>query len=318
MTERILVLRGGALGDFVLGLPALEALREGYPGATLQLLAPRAVLPLASHLVDDGIPLERSEAAWLFAEATDAPAEIMEGFGGADLAVLWMADRSGTLRANLERLGTRRVLWAPALPPTPTLHAADHLMDTLSPLGIPLAFPAIPSLVPSEAAVEKAEGILRTLGLDPERPAVAIHPGSGGDWKRWPAERFAGVADLLMESNVQVVLLRGPADEKATSEMQSSMRGEAPVAADLGAIELAALLSRLSCYLGNDSGVTHLAAAVGIAVVALFGPTDPALWAPRGPRVKILRAGEAPGPSLERLEVGSVLGAVGSSITAGG
>lgn len=308
-------MRGGALGDFVLGLPALEALRESYPHAHLHLLAPGAVMELASPMVDAATPLERADVAWFFAEPGDTSRVTGDQYRDLDLVVLWLAGGSGAVRDNFQRLGARRILHAPAIPPTPGLHAADHLLQTLQPLGIRLHFPAIPVVAPEPSAVEEAAELLLGLGVVRDRPAVAIHPGSGGDWKRWPAERFAKVAHALRAAGLQVVLIQGPADEIAMGQLLARLPGERlAVISGLGIRQLGALLTLFSCYLGNDSGVTHLAAAASAPVVALFGPTDPAVWGPRGPRMTVLRAGDEVEENIERLAVEPVLSAVMSML----
>ncbi|MHB0870872.1 MAG: glycosyltransferase family 9 protein [Chloroflexota bacterium] len=316
--DRLLVMRGGALGDFVLGLPALRALRDAFPEATLELIAPSAVLPLAASLVDVATPIERSEVAALFGDYQRLPREIDTRYRDLDLVVLWLADADGSVRRSFQRLATRRVLWAPALPP-PGRHALDHLLETLRPLGMtafaapdsgsvpesdprgapemaagatgrsPLRPPA-PLVQPSTAAHQRAKTLWNSLGLPADRQVVALHPGSGGDWKRWPVERFAQVADRLADAGLAVVAIQGPADSVVVGHLLEAVQGDPPlVAAGLDAEELAAFLALASSYLGNDSGVTHLAAAVGIPTVAVFGPTDPAVWGPRGPRVVVLR-----------------------------
>jgi len=334
--ERVLVIRGGALGDFILGLPALKALRGAFPKAYLELIAPAAVLSLARNIVDAATPLERAEIAFLFQEGA-LPDEIADLYGNLDLVVLWLADGSGAVRRNFERLGARRILWAPALPQQPGRHAADHLLDTLRPLGIivhdrsgfdkrrsclqdmaeglSLRVPRDATWFESHEATRNLkvaatlyrrasrprsqEGTLGayqdycTEGLDlpPGSSIIAIHPGSGGAWKCWSAERFAVVADHLLALGHRVLLIQGPADVAAVERVRSIVQMlPLPVVAGLNVEGLAALLSSCSGYLGNDSGVTHLAAAVGTPTVAIFGPTDPAVWAPLGPRVIVLKS----------------------------
>jgi len=129
----------------------------------------------------------------------------------------------------------------------------------------------------------------RLLSLEAGVPVAAVHPGSGGAWKCWPVERFVEAVDRLMASGCSVVLIQGPSDDAVVANVLSAVRGtRPPVAADLAVDELAAFLCLCSAYLGNDSGVTHLAAAAGVPTVALFGPTDPAVWGPRGRRVTLL------------------------------
>ncbi len=366
-TNRLLVMRGGALGDFVLGLPALHALRRAFPRATLELVAPAAVLPLASWLADILTPLEQAEVASLFGGPEALPDEVLRRYGGLDLVVLWLADREGAVRANFRRLGARRILWAPALPGKTGRHATDHLLDTLRPLGIrrtdDAAAPACQGVGttarsplqddegsvlvrPGEPAREAARALWDRLGLSAGNPVVAVHPGSGGLWKTWRPERFAAVIDRLRvpergatsagpngphpdplpggeedhvggrapASGVQVVLIQGPADEESVQRVLASLRGQHPPVVDRLAVEeLAAFLSLCTAYLGNDSGVTHLAAAVGVPTVALFGPTDPATWGPRSRQVVVLDSGSrARKPALR-----PVCGQAGSGVSPG-
>ena len=341
-------MRGGALGDFILGLPALRALRSAFPDAHLDLVAPRAVLPLAADLVDSTTPIELAENAPLFDQATPYTS-LPEQYRDLDLAVIWLADSDGALRHNFERLGARQVLQAPALPPKDGhIHAVDHLLSTLEPLGIGIngmvaapredlegeapAEPSVPGarasrlrapgvargpvprqspvVVPNTDAVEGAAALLRDLGCSTEDRIVAIHPGSGGRWKCWPPERFARVIEAVTASGARPILVQGPADEEVVAAVRASITGgQPPVVANIPVQDLAAFLSLCAAYLGNDSGITHLAAAVGAPAVALFGPTDPAVWAPRGRDVTVIRGD---GGQLEEIAVEQVTRALRS------
>lgn len=273
--KRILVLRGGALGDFILGLPALRAIRQAFPGAHLELVAPAAVLALANRWVDIATPIEGADIALFFRDGT-LPEEVTNRYGNLDLVVLWLADGSGAVRRQFERLGAMRILWAPALPQKPGRHAADHLLESLRPLGIPVD-------LDSDKAGQPGARASCPPGT------VTIHPGSGGSWKCWPAERFARIVKHLQSAGHRVALIQGPADSLTVERVMSICRERPPlVVTGLKVDELAAFISSCSCYLGNDSGVTHLAAVVGTPTVALFGPTDPAVWGPRGPKVTVL------------------------------
>jgi ADP-heptose:LPS heptosyltransferase len=119
---------------------------------------------------------------------------------------------------------------------------------------------------------------------------LAIHPGSGSPSKNWPAQRFASFVQAR-ESAAPWLLVIGPGDEEATSPL-AALPGAVPVR-DLPLRPLGALLSQAALYLGNDSGITHLAAAAGAPTLALFGPTDPTTWSPLGPHVEVLRSPDA-------------------------
>ncbi|MCL4499326.1 MAG: glycosyltransferase family 9 protein, partial [Chloroflexi bacterium] len=121
---------------------------------------------------------------------------------------------------------------------------------------------------------------------------VVLHPGAGARRKRWSAERFAALAERFGARGDAVFLTSGPADEAAVVAVQEHARGVGiEVLRDCRLIELATVLRRADLFVGNDSGVTHLASILGVPTVALFGPFDPAYWMPIGPYVKVIDAG---------------------------
>jgi ADP-heptose:LPS heptosyltransferase len=125
--------------------------------------------------------------------------------------------------------------------------------------------------------MERGREMLAAMGL--QHP-IAIHPGAGARWKRWPGGRFAGLMQELIRRGHQVVLIEGPADDEAVAEVQQQIAAEIPVLRQQPLRLLAASLAQCTLFAGNDSGVTHLAAAVGTPTLALFGPTDPLSWTP--------------------------------------
>jgi len=125
-----------------------------------------------------------------------------------------------------------------------------------------------------------------------ERRVVALHPGSGAAAKRWPPHLFARLAEECEVRGLAPILICGPQDSDSIREVAAACPAgfRLPVVTDLSLGQLSALLQRVVAYVGNDSGVTHLAALAGAPTLALFGPTNPAYWAPVGRRVHILRA----------------------------
>jgi ADP-heptose:LPS heptosyltransferase len=125
------------------------------------------------------------------------------------------------------------------------------------------------------------------FGLKEEEQVLAIHPGSGSPAKNWDAKKFARVADWASE-RCKVLLISGPAQD-GVEEVRRTMKKANPLVADnLPLLHLAAVFKASRAYLGNDSGITHLAASLGLPTIALFGPTNPAIWGPRGPAVQIV------------------------------
>jgi heptosyltransferase-3 len=289
---RVLLFRTGALGDVILLRGTIAALRAaGHeagllaphgPGEALLGPGPAEVRELLSW-DDPGI------ARWLAdADATPAIASSLRSFDAA-LAFTRSADVVTRLRAVIPR-----VITADSVPRSG--HAALWLADAARELGA-VAVPAIPDLVPTGAERAAARPILSQL---PPR-FLALHPGSGSPAKNWPVERFAELARALSPSRPWL-LVAGPADEAAAAAL-----GRAPdvvLARSLPPRVLGTVLRDAGCYVGHDSGVSHLAAAFGAPVLALFGPTDPAVWAPVGRRVQVLRA---PDQLMEDLSVDEVV-----------
>lgn len=317
------VIRPGALGDTLLALPALALLRAWAPGARLTFIARADMLPLAlaSGLADEAWAWDLPDWAALFDPLTTAERltdRARAALVGVDVVVAWAPDAGGALADTLTRLGRARVIVAPGKPPemaaAPALkgrgagrgpegpdarveHAALWLARALGPLGITPPenreelWRAMPPLRWPETRAREAERVWRGLGL-PDSGVIALHPGAGAAAKRWPAGRFAALAGLAREHGYTPLLLAGPADGDAVAATLAASEAPLPVARGLGVAALAPLLARCASYMGNDSGVAHLAGMFGVPTVAVFGPTDPARWSPLGPRVRAVRAPE--------------------------
>jgi heptosyltransferase III len=278
--KEITVVRAGALGDTVLALPAVSLLRSAFPHARILAVGYPANWAVAGGLIDDVRSIDGPGMAGLL---TGVPGGgLRRALGSSDLAVAWTGHNP---TSALRGIGVRRIVHAPPTPP-PGIHAARWLLRSLSELlategrfsvaSVDLATWRIPY---TEVEVDQARALLLESGL---LGAVLMHPGAGAAWKRWPAERFAATGTELVRRGLSVALLRGSADETAVAAVQDHAARPFPVVPPLEARALGALLSQASCYVGNDSGVTHLAGASGTPTVALFGPTDPTTWRPLG------------------------------------
>jgi Glycosyltransferase family 9 (heptosyltransferase) len=264
-------------------------------GFGVTLLAPASSGPA---LVGPGPAEARALVAWdrpdlasLFAEEA-LPPSVHELLGGFDLVLA--CTRNQRLVDHLSSLNATVVARDPQ-PPPGAAHAGSWLAASLSAAGIPEA----PSPVPLLAATpEEGRGAGEWLDRLPA-DFIAIHPGSGSPSKNWPASHFAELLDGW--PGHPFLLIEGPADAAAAEVLRS--RPGAVVAHDIGVRVLGALLARAGLFVGNDSGVTHLAAAFGAPTLALFGPTDPGLWSPLGPRVRVVRA---PDERLDHLRVDAV------------
>lgn len=310
--RRVLLLRSGALGDFVLTLPVLVALRSRLPDALVCYVGRGEFGKLArrSGLVDDIIDENRPEVVALYSDAADAASAkevgIAQRLGRVDLALSFVS--SGAVARNLLAAGAREVLSCSARPPAGrAVHAADHLMSILrGRFDAPAR--AVPRLSVPEGPRERARGALRERGLEPGG-SLLLHPGSGSRRKNWPPERFAELARRARdELGVGIAVALGPAEEEGAGELHSVLGPVAQAWFDRPKLELlAGVLSECAGFVGSDSGVTHLAAACGAPVAAVFGPTDTEVWGPRGRNVRVVRD---PSGELDRVGTGCVFDAL--------
>ncbi|MGA2171708.1 MAG: glycosyltransferase family 9 protein [Sedimentisphaerales bacterium] len=149
---------------------------------------------------------------------------------------------------------------------------------------------SMPMIKPTPADMNKGKEILAEHGVMPVRKPVVIHPGSGGAHKCWQLDNFLSVARLLGNEDAEVVFLLGPAEMERLKEPEmAKIRAAGKLIANPALADALAVLSCAAGYVGNDSGITHLAAALGIRTVAVFGPTDAAIYGPVGSAVTILR-----------------------------
>jgi heptosyltransferase-3 len=277
---RRLVIRPGALGDLILTLPAIEAVAADY--TEVWVASPNVPLVRCADAVH-GIAstgLDRLEIT-----GPAGSESLIERLRAFDSIVSWYGAGREQFRTLTSELGLRFHFLAP-LPVPEGLHAADYYLEQVRPLARRKVHPA--PRIPCPSA--------------PRRAAV-IHPFSGSRRKNWPLERFREVARRL-ERLLPVDWCAGPEEELAGAKRFDDL------------YELACWLAGAALYLGNDSGVTHLAAAVGAPVVALFGPTDPLVWGPRGAQVRLVTTRQA-GEPMDHLSVDEVWRAV-SSLAAGG
>ena len=293
-----LVVFPGALGDFVCLAPALRALEARGTGR-VHLLCKGDLVPLAhAAAVAQAAPIEERRASWLFAEEPPAEADrFFRAFASVDS---FTGAGVGEVERNLARWQGSNGR-AHRFRPRDRVHLAVHFLRSLAPERRWSVPPEVRFGLDPQAC-ERAVAPL----ADGRRPLLVIHPGSGGLAKRWSRSGFREIARSWRARTGAVVVLIGPAEE---DEAGSWHEEGFPVAAGLELIAVASLLARCDAYLGNDSGVSHLAAAVGARGVAVFGPTDPECWRPLSSRIAAIRLESwtgrdaAPAPhTVERIE----------------
>ncbi len=310
----VVVLRSGALGDFVLTLPVLSALREGLPGADIVYVGRDGFGRLArlAGLADRTISQETPAVVALHSGVTDAGGRFVRTAGRVDLAISFLG--SDDVARNLLHAGAGEVLSCSARPKAAGVHASDHLLSVLrGRLDVPS--PAVPRIEVPAALKARARAILGEGGI-PSGRYLVLQPGSGAPRKNWPAGRFRELARLARcEMGLAVAVVLGPAELDRDPDRASEFASVADTVLESPQLPvLAGLLAGAAAYVGNDSGVSHLAAACGAPTVAVFGPTEPAAWAPRGPHVRMIRD---PSCDLGSVQVASVLEALREFVAGG-
>jgi heptosyltransferase-2 len=295
--SRILVIRGGAIGDFILTLPAIKLLRDEFPAAHLEILGYKYIVALAemSGYANAARSIEDASLSTFFSRDGELAPELLNYFGSFQQVVSYLFDPEEIFARNLRRAGVRNlIVGSPRM--TDQEHAARQLARPLERLRIYLSDPAA-AIVPDEA--RKIDSSL-----------MALHPGSGSTKKNWPQERFIELAQMLLEKNTKqrLLLVGGEADEQTLRKLVETLPNERlELARNLSLPAVANRLQNCALFIGHDSGISHLAAAVGTPSVLLFGPTNPAVWAPQNPQVRVLRG---PGLTMEEIQISDVLTAV--------
>lgn len=300
---RILILRPGAIGDTLLAFPVIDALRtymrSGDGDAHITLVGNMAALPLALRCgVADEIA-SYDEACWrfLFLKPPHSLPVLAPRLEQYDIVVAWLRDADGIVKRNLDGLAIWQSVIAPGRPADAT-HVVHYLASTV---GVTVDEPPCyanyftrPSATP--------ESVFPRL--------IAIHPGSGGKQKCWPAAYFADLINHLIEQRRPVLLLAGPADQEQVHTILQRLPASSSflrVCIDAPLTTAAAELCHCQGFIGNDSGVTHLAAMLGVPTLALFGPTDPRVWRPYGRSVSIVHKSDLESMAveevLERLQI---------------
>lgn len=272
----------------VVTLPALGGLRKAFPRARLDLLGHAARARLAQHprYVDQVTDLERWDVYRLFSQSPVVSAAFAAYLRTCTMILSYLPTADTAFGQNLQGYCQGEVSCWPPHPPA-DVHVTEHLLQPVRRwLGQPCNLSPQVYLEPQAEA--RATHFWRSAGL-PERGTVAFHPGSGGTHKLWPLEGWQQVLQWAVSQGIPGLLISGPAEHERA--LHSHLRLSAPhwpYVQGLSLPDLAALLARCDVVVGHDSGVTHLAAAVGSTVLALFGPTDPYVWGPRSTRACVL------------------------------
>jgi ADP-heptose:LPS heptosyltransferase len=284
---RIAILFPGALGDFICLLPTLHALAED---AQLEIFAKTEFADIVAPEMQVSA-LERSEINRLYIAGAAFERQVQAFFSGYEYVYSWMGEGVPVFTSELGRALPGRARVFPFRGANLTTHQADYYLSCLGLSPSSLLDVNIP-LRPD--AIKWSDEYWDGHGLT-EKFVLVLAPGSGAKEKNWPAAYFAAMARWWrVRTRGDVIVLLGPVEHERGGF--DSLADNFISARNLNLAQVAALLSRGDLYIGNDSGTTHLAAAIGAPTVALFGPSQAARWTPRGPKVLLLRLNIACSP----------------------
>jgi heptosyltransferase-2 len=307
--ERILMIRGGAIGDFILTLPALKALRDSRPSAHIEILGYTHIAVLAENrfYAQAVRSIEYGPLSRFFAASSELPAELANYFASFDLIISYLYDPDEVFGKNLRCCVVKDVRCGPGKIVEGAGHAASQLARPIEELGIEVLTLGA-RIFPSAEDREFACDFLGTL----PRPILTIHPGSGSEQKNWPLENwimlFSQNRDLSLSGKCSsLVVVSGEADNAQIRQLEREWKlPNVRFAKSLSLPRLAAVLER-SVFIGHDSGISHLAAAAGAHCILLFGPTNPDVWAPQNSNVQVLKAANG---SMKDLQIEQVVAAL--------
>lgn len=296
MTEpqgKILVIRGGAIGDFILTLPALTALRRQFPRAHLEVLGyPHiAGLALAGGLVQRVQSIEARALAGFFARDGKLAEDLVDYFSEFDLIISYLYDPDGIFEGNIKLCLQGQFIAGPYRPEDGGgQHATEVFLKPLERLAV-FDAETVPKLEISRA-FETTVATGRWL---------AVHPGSGSERKNWPEAKWLELLQHLMETTrLHLLLIGGEAERERVERLAAALPpGRIKLMQSAPLPELAQWLASCAAFIGHDSGISHLATAVRTPALILWGDTDETVWRPRGRELTVLRdANGLPGLSV--------------------
>jgi ADP-heptose:LPS heptosyltransferase len=304
---RILVIRTGAIGDTIVMSVVYQALRRQHPPAYIEAVGHVERLQLINTpaLINNITSIDSLAFAALYAEKSQFPEHLITYFHQFDTIILYSFDPGNILTNNLRKINANQVYRFDPFPPEDAnIHVTTYLLKTLERLGIDAEglFPEI-AIPKTENSPSYSEGL-----------RVAIHPSSGKPEKNWQAENFAELcARLINAYQTKILLIAGPAETETLQAITKDLpENSLRILHNRPLRTIAAELQGCHLYIGNDSGISHLAAALGVPTIAIFGPSNPQVWKPLGKRVIVLQG--KPRPYCAGVAIEDVWAAVGQIV----
>lgn len=290
MTRTVVIIHPGALGDVLLSVPAIRYVRTQFPSHHLVLCANEPVARLLCECgeVDAWFSAEDRVLSLLFGGSTEPTGVPKEWLLSCDLAIGWIDDEGGCVASSLRKCGAKDVrVRSPFSIGLHARHQADRFLETLhgqSKEGLPPSRLSLPDRLRERALSYLYERRVRT-----DQPLVVVHPGSGSRHKCSSPKVFASAMHALQKDGASFLIVEGPADHESVGSLLAHVPVDLTLVQGIDLATLAGVLALSRLFIGHDSGITHLSALLGIQTVALFGPTEPERWAPRGNHIAVTR-----------------------------
>jgi ADP-heptose:LPS heptosyltransferase len=292
--KHILIIHQGALGDLIVSLPSFHAIRSAFPEAFIEVMGyPGTLSILNKRFYADAISsVNRAEVASLYNETGIVSVDLIAFFRRFDEIFYFGGNAQKSAMQKLASVTGVELYHVRPFSVTNNQHIIDFQLEQLNAYGY-AAVTKTPRIYLREEDIAAAKILLtKQTGQVISQPFIAIHPGSGSSKKNWPIDHYAALArDFYRVFRGTILLIEGPADGQIAAQLKGKLSGNSLVmlqSPDLPV--LAAILQECTLFIGNDSGITHLAAAMNIPVVAIFGPSDPQIWEPRGRKVHVLKS----------------------------
>ncbi|MEO0413585.1 MAG: glycosyltransferase family 9 protein [Verrucomicrobiota bacterium] len=281
---KILIIRGGAVGDFILTLPAIQLIKDQLPHLEIEVLGYPAIaeLSVAAGLVDRVSSIEDGTLAHFFVPNAKLDDSVCHYLASFNVVVSYIYDPDDYFSENLLRAGVQTLLKGPyqMSEDSPFVPAAKQLALPLEGLALYLDDAELQKSFTSKPKISNR---------------IWIHPGSGSPKKNWSFENWAAFMKRVQSTNpeLQFCLSCGEAELERIGDLESLLKKESiryQLFSGLTLTELAEEIQQAQIYIGHDSGISHLAALTGTSAILLFGPTNPDIWAPANSWTQIYRA----------------------------
>ena len=305
--RRGVIITPGAVGDCLLMLPLAKFMKESLQLGGIDFIGHTEYIDFyPGRTCVDGIrSIDSIEFHRLFANAKDFEVEdgdvLISAFGRYEWVASFLGAGDGNFETNLiYTVNCHHAAEIATLPLAVEREFAGHIgefyiREFINANTLWVAPPELSTndvlVQPTQADICCGQILLQSQGIDPAGRVVIIHPGSGSKEKCWHLDNFCGLAETFARKDMQVLFVLGPAElERFGDKAMKRIEGAGKCVSGVGLTEVMQIIACADLYIGNDSGITHLAASLGAATLAIFGPTVPALYGPIGPRVTIFNA----------------------------